>query len=306
MASSATIGTSISRRQTGTLSKYDPQKGVKAIDFLAMAEKHFAKAKDATQLQKAIRAKLEAQAEFVFWWDTQAEKAQGRRSDLKHRNRPVTMFQAGENGLPDRMTISRWRAKLNDPAKFEATYETICAKYPKLLEFATLAHVGQNTGDTEWFTPPEIVEAARRVLGEIDLDPASTREANIVIKAKVFYTRHDDGLTKPWKGRVWMNPPYAHPLVEHFVDKLAASVRAGAVPAAIALVNNATETAWFRVLSNVASAVCFPAGRVKFWHPQKETAAPLQGQAVLYLGGPKTDQFADAYGAIGEVWVKPV
>ena len=214
MASSATIGTSISRRQTGTLSKYDPQKGVKAIDFLAMAEKHFAKAKDATQLQKAIRAKLEAQAEFVFWWDTQAEKAQGRRSDLKHRNRPVTMFQAGENGLPDRMTISRWRAKLNDPAKFEATYETICAKYPKLLEFATLAHVGQNTGDTEWFTPPEIVEAARRVLGEIDLDPASTREANIVIKAKVFYTRHDDGLTKPWKGRVWMNPPYAHPLVD--------------------------------------------------------------------------------------------
>ncbi len=38
-----------------------------------------------------------------------------------------------------------------------------------------MAHAGQNTGDTEWFTPAVYAEAARRVLGVTDLDPASTR-----------------------------------------------------------------------------------------------------------------------------------
>ena len=54
-------------RATTSLTQYDPRTSVKQIAFLEMAEKHWAKAKDATQLEQAIRAKLEAQAEFVFW-----------------------------------------------------------------------------------------------------------------------------------------------------------------------------------------------------------------------------------------------
>lgn len=59
----------------------------------------------------------------------------------------------------------------------------------------------------EHFTPIEIVEAARKVLGEIDLDPASCAKANKLIRAKKFYTRKDDGLRQPWAGRVMLNPP---------------------------------------------------------------------------------------------------
>lgn len=54
----------------GGLQKYNPERGVKQIAGFEAAEKHFARAKDASKLEQAIRAKLEAQAEFVLWWKT--------------------------------------------------------------------------------------------------------------------------------------------------------------------------------------------------------------------------------------------
>lgn len=194
--------------------------------------------------------------------------------------------------------VSRWRKKLNDPDTFESTYAAALARYPKILELETTAHVGQNTGDTEWFTPPEYAEAARLVLGAIDLDPATTKAANSVIKADRIFTEKENGLEQQWDGRVWMNPPYAQPLVTQFCEKLTESVKAGTVPAAVVLVNNATETQWFGALVDVASAICFPTGRVRFWHPTKASATPLQGQAVLYVGD-KVSAFFETFAEFG-------
>lgn len=160
----------------------------------------------------------------------------------------------------------------------------------------TKAHVSYNSGNNEWYTPKEYIEQVVAVMGGIDLDPASSDAANDVVGATTYYTAENDGLSKEWTGRVFMNPPYASELIGRFSDKL---VQSPGITEAIVLVNNATETRWFRALAEKAQAICFPAGRVKFWNPATpETATPLQGQAILYFGDNKV-RFYEQFGRFG-------
>lgn len=75
---------------------------------------------------------------------------------------------------------------------------------PALLLMSIPQH---SSVSNEHYTPIEIVEAAREVMGGIDLDPATTALVNQRIKAKTFYTKEDDGFSKPWAGRTFLNPP---------------------------------------------------------------------------------------------------
>lgn len=162
-------------------------------------------------------------------------------------------------------------------------------------------HVSNNSGNNEWYTPPEYIEAARQAMGGIDTDPASSDIANAVVKAETYYTVNDDGLAWDWYGRVWMNPPYAQPLIAEFCQKLADDYALGFVTQACVLVNNATETKWFNVLLDVATAVCFIRGRVRFIDPDGvPSGAPLQGQAVLYLGN-DVENFTKCFSAFGRI-----
>ena len=145
-------------------------------------------------------------------------------------------------------------------------------------------HVGHNSGENEWYTPPEFIESARKVMGIIDVDPASSEIANKTVKAKKFFTKDDDGLKQKWKGNVWMNPPYAQPLMSHFAEAITYKFQNGEIEQAIVLVNNATETQWWQRMAGAASVVCFPKSRVRFLDPNGNPGAPLQGQSILYFG----------------------
>lgn len=163
-------------------------------------------------------------------------------------------------------------------------------------------HVAQNSGENEWYTPADYIAATRNVLGEIDLDPASSSLANATVQAHKFYTKEDDGLKHKWYGRLFMNPPYAQPLIQQFCDKLVRSLDGGDIAEAVVLVNNATETSWFQPMAERATAIAFPRGRVRFLDPQGNPGAPLQGQALLYFGpSTKRPLFVDAFSSFGVV-----
>lgn len=59
----------------------------------------------------------------------------------------------------------------------------------------------------EHYTPKPIIEAARRTLGGISLDPASCPFANRVVRATEIFTETTDGLMQEWFGPLFLNPP---------------------------------------------------------------------------------------------------
>jgi ParB family chromosome partitioning protein len=164
------------------------------------------------------------------------------------------------------------------------------------------AHVANNSGNNEWYTPQRIIGMARAVMGGIDTDPATSEIANLTVKAELIYTAEEDGRKQKWRGRVWMNPPYAQPLITDFAEAVSSKYESGEIDQACILVNNATETQWFQRMLSAASAVCFPKSRIRFLDPDGNPGAPLQGQAIIYMGK-NVSGFKEAFETEGKVLV---
>lgn len=201
--------------------------------------------------------------------------------------RPPTLSEAGI----DKHLADRARKYAAVP---EQEFESILADRRERIETenkrvtVNLIEAGHrvtlNTGENEWYTPPEYLDRARAALGAFDLDPASSPIANAQVRADQIFTAEDDGLAQEWAGSVWMNPPYAQPLIAQFSDKLVQEYQAGNVSAAIVLTNDSTDTAWFHQLANASTAICFTRGRIRFVSPHGESGMPTQGQAFFYFG----------------------
>jgi len=129
----------------------------------------------------------------------------------------------------------------------------------------------------EWYTPKEIIDSVIKVLGEIDLDPCSNSKTHPIIPAKKHFTKEDDGLTKPWRGTVYMNPPYGRE-IKDWISKLLTEWEEGKIEG-IALVPARTDTDWFHQLD--AHPWCAVRGRLKF--SSNPNSAPFPS-AVFYIG----------------------
>jgi phage N-6-adenine-methyltransferase len=158
------------------------------------------------------------------------------------------------------------------------------------------------TGKTEWYTPEPHLELVRKVFGgKIDVDPASSAQAQGTVQATTWFDKESDGLRQQWYGKVFLNPPYSQPDITRFVEKLVQEYKAGRVAQAIMLTKSATDTEWFRSAWGHCSAFCFTQGRVKFRDPDGETANPQEGHAFFYFGS-EVDRFADEFEKIGPVF----
>lgn len=154
------------------------------------------------------------------------------------------------------------------------------------------------SGNNEWYTPKEYIESVKEVLGDIDLDPASNDTANTWIKAKTFYSKEVCGLSKRWKGKVWLNPPYSRDLMPKFINKLISSIR---VDEYICLTNSSTDTDWFHKLMNNSDAICFTKGRISFINQKGEhTKGNSRGQAFFYKGKER-EKFIKEFSQYGKV-----
>ena len=258
---------------------------------------------------KEIRDKAQAMAAYarqakdteLLWWVTEIKIRAERRAGEMLRDtansgervtgRPEKVSQATTLSKLDisRDQSSRWQKLAAIPdKKFE---QAVAAAKETAREITTAAmlridkpHVSHNSGENEWYTPPEYIDAARGAMGEIDCDPASSKLANRTVRAELYFTADENGLAHEWNGRVWMNPPYAQPLCQQFCAALVAKYQAKEIEQACVLVNNATETAWFQEMLSVCAAICLVKGRVRFLDVAGNPGAPLQGQAVLYFG----------------------
>jgi hypothetical protein len=124
----------------------------------------------------------------------------------------------------------------------------------------------------EWFTPAPYVEAARNVLGSIELDPASCTEANAVVKADRWFGENAaglelNGLQQSWiANTVFLNPPYGHDGQRAWSARLLDFYQRAMVGSAVLLVNAATSEKWFHPLWHFP--ICFPDHRIKFDYPK--------------------------------------
>lgn len=161
-------------------------------------------------------------------------------------------------------------------------------------------------GETsEWYTPAKYVEAAREVLGHIDLDPASCEKAQQTVQAGKFYSLPDDGLQCEWFGRVWLNPPFSgyRGQAAEWIDRLHREWRAGRVEAAIALVNMSIMYQIQDALVDVL--VCVVDHRIPFMSETGARRRNSQSQMFLCFGSPSIEAafsrvFSDRFGVVLE------
>lgn len=161
--------------------------------------------------------------------------------------------------------------------------------------------INQDSGNYEYYTPSNIIELARTVMGGIDLDPFSSAVANINVKATKIYTEQQNGLLQKWSGKVWMNHPFSRNMNVLCVQKLVDSFKSGEIEQACCITFAATSEAWFRPLLNYP--MCFIHKRTNYFLPSGELKKGVtKGSVVTYLGN-DIEMFKYVFSKIGTVKV---
>lgn len=141
----------------------------------------------------------------------------------------------------------------------------------------------------EWYTPKEIWGK----LGHFDLDPCAPVHPFQHI-AENEYNAETNGLAHDWEGRVWLNPPYSHPLVDGFIKKMCNHNNGIAL-----LLSRCDQAMWHDLIFPTASALLFIRGRIKFLMPDGSTGQSAGCGSVLIAWGGVNSQILRTCGIDG-------
>ena len=149
---------------------------------------------------------------------------------------------------------------------------------------AFYTHAGNSSTHQAWETPAELLQALSLVFKHFDLDPCAERKSRSHVRARVNFTHEDDGLTLPWHGVVFVNPPYGRTL-GLWVAKARQEVEEGRARTVVALLPARPDTAYWHEHVAGRAVVYFLRGRLRF--SDGEQAAPFPSALVVYGATPE-------------------
>lgn len=193
--------------------------------------------------------------------------------------------------------------------------------------------INQTSGEVEYYTEPKILEAARLVMGSIELDPASSAAANAHVKAKRFYGLQSDGswvdgFQQKWDARtVWMNHPFTreeeacqpncqkhltssthkhHDIYwygnRRWVEKFVINQRHGFVTIAMCITYASTSEGWFQPLMKLPQ--CYLTPRTNYYLPDGKIKKGVTKGSVVTYAGPDVAAFTRYFQDFGEIKVR--
>ena len=125
-----------------------------------------------------------------------------------------------------------------------------------------------------WETPQDLFDKLNNEF-HFTLDVCATPEN---AKCDSFYTKEQDGLSQPWKGVVWCNPPYGRQIGEWVRRAFLASVSGNTV---VMLLPARTDTRWFHEYIYGKAEIRFIRGRLKFGG--SKNSAPFPSMVVVFM-----------------------
>ena len=99
-------------------------------------------------------------------------------------------------------------------------------------------------------------------------------------KCESYYTPKDDGLSKPWRGGVWCNPPYGRE-ISSWVKKAYEESQKEYNDFVLMLLPARTDTKWWWEYVQGKATLFFIKGRVKFG--DHNVGAPFPSVLALYM-----------------------
>lgn len=161
--------------------------------------------------------------------------------------------------------------------------------------------INQTSGNVEIYTPKRIVDAAREAMGgTIELDPASSAEANAIVRAKFYFTKEDDGLSRRWYCEtLWMNHPFSREGNVKWINKLLESFKRGQVRTACCITFASTSEEWFRPLLDYPQCYLWP--RTNYMRPDGTAYRGVTKGSVVTYFGPDVWRFKEAFKGLGTV-----